>query len=104
MNLSQYDTGDYCQKCGMSTNPRHYECECKTFPESSLPSMLPTRKKYIDERVGIWHINSGERFADVRDGSHDVFTGLPSGVAWDVIRLHDKFRTDLYALLCPEES
>lgn len=63
---------------------------------------LPTREKYVDEAVGVF-IEFGvgsDGTVDVHALGRDVFEGLPKDVAQKVIEAHDRFREELYVILC----
>lgn len=68
---------------------------------------VPMREKYVDERVGIWFIfgtnpDTGE--ADVSDQNKDIFESLPEVVAVRVVEAQEKFREELYSILCNKEK
>lgn len=63
---------------------------------------LPMRQKYVDEKTGIYMIfgTRPDGTVDVNDGQQDVFEGLPQDIAEEVVAAHDRFRQELYSLLC----
>ncbi len=63
---------------------------------------LPMREKYVDDAVGIF-IEFGthpDGTVDVHALGRDVFEGLPKDVAQKVCEAHDRFREELYVILC----
>lgn len=65
---------------------------------------LPMLEKRVDARVGVWCV-FGEYpglSVDISNGTDDVFTGLPPEVAVKVVEAHDRFREELYTILCRE--
>lgn len=63
---------------------------------------IPMREKYVDEAVGIYMVfgEYADGRVDVSDQRRDVFTALPRDVAEKVVEAQDRFREELYRLLC----
>lgn len=74
-----------------------------------MSTKLPMLEKWVDKAVGVWFVfgvNRTDQTVDISDGRDDVFTGLPPEVARLAIAAHDRFREELYRILCdkPERS
>ncbi len=63
---------------------------------------LPMREKYVDEAIGVY-IEFGTRTdgtVDIHALGKNIFAGLPKSAAQKVIEAHDRFREELYTILC----
>lgn len=65
----------------------------------------PMIEKYVDEAIGVWAIFGSYEDGQVNvcDGNRDVFK-LDPDKALLVVNLHDKFREDMYRILCEEPN
>lgn len=63
---------------------------------------LPMREKYVDEATGIWIVfgTHPDGTVDINDGNRDLFTGLLPEIAEELCYRQQKFRSELYELLC----
>jgi len=63
---------------------------------------IPMREKYVDEAAGIWFIfgEYPDGRVDVSDANHVVFSGLPRAAAEAIVSAQERFRRDLYSILC----
>lgn len=67
---------------------------------------LPMLEKRVDAKVGMYFLFGEDpktKLVDISNGTDDVFTGLPVDVAIKVIEAHDKFREELYSILCKSQ-
>lgn len=68
---------------------------------------IPMREKYVDEAVGIWFIfgeHPGGSLVDISDGTNDVFRSLPRAPAVKLCEVQERFRQELYSILCEPKA